>query len=160
MAAGWLVRVGGFLLFTPSSAAMGAETETTMAPHTRKALFYLALGIMQGVHSAEEYLTRLWHWFPVVTGYVHEATGLFPIINMSEQTFVILNITLVAGLLSLTPFVFQNRTWASRLATILAVVEIVNGLAHLSAAVYVAGYYPGTVSAMGLTSLGVVVARS
>lgn len=115
---------------------------------------------MQGVHSAEEYLTRLWHWFPVVTGYMHEATGLFPIIKMSEQAFAILNITLMAGLLSLAPFVFQNRAWASRLATVVGVTDILNGLAHLSAVVSIAGYYPGAVSAIGLTALGMMGARA
>lgn len=131
-----------------------------MPPHTRKASFYLALGIAQGAHSAEEYLTRLWHWLPIVTGYLHEATGLFPSIKMSERTFVILNIALITGLLSLAPFVFQNRAWASRLATVVGVAEILNGLAHLSAVVAVARYYPGPVSAIGLTALGIRVARS
>jgi hypothetical protein len=121
---------------------------------------YLALGITQAIHSTEEYLTRLYDWFPVVTGYIHNVTGFFPIITMGEQTFVVINIALITFLLSISPFVFQNKHWAYKVAKVAAVVEILNGFAHISAAIYVGGYYPGFVSAIGLLVVGTLLMRS
>lgn len=111
---------------------------------------YLALGIAQAAHSTEEYLTRLVDKFPVVTGYLHKVAGFFPVVTMTERTFVVLNIGLIVFLLSVSPFVFQRRPWALRVARVAAVVEALNGFAHLFAAVYTGGYYPGALSAVGL----------
>jgi hypothetical protein len=67
------------------------------------------LGIIQALHSIEEYVTRLQDWFPVVTGYIHNQTVFFPVLRMSEQTFVALNVAIITFLLSVSPFVFQNK---------------------------------------------------
>ena len=72
-------------------------------------MFYLILGIAQAAHSVEEYLSRLTDWFPLVTGYIHNLADFFPILRMSEQTFVALNVAIITFLLSISPFVFQNK---------------------------------------------------
>lgn len=118
---------------------------------------YLALVIIQAAHSLEEYLTSLYDWFPVVTGYIHDVTGFFPIIRMNKQTFAVLNIALITFLLYTSPFVFQKKRWALKIAKITAVVETLNGITHISAALYIGGYYPGSLSAIGLLIVGILL---
>jgi hypothetical protein len=126
----------------------------------RAPLFFLVLVIMQVVHSSEEYSTHLYDWFPVVTGHIREMVDILPIIEISGRTFVVLNVALIAFLLSVCPFVYQRRRWALRVAGVVAVIEVLNGLAHISAAVYVGSYFPGCVSAIGLVMMGVMLLKS
>ncbi len=121
---------------------------------------YLALGITQAAHSTEEYLTRLYDWFPIVSGHIRNTTRLFPVIRMSVQTFVVLNIALITFLLSISPFVFLNKLWASKIATVVALTEILNGTAHISASIYVGGYFTGSVSAIGLLAVAILLTKS
>jgi hypothetical protein len=116
----------------------------------------LTLGIFQAIHSIEEFLTHLPNRFPIVTGYLHNVTGFLPVLRMSEQAFVVLNIALITFLLSMSPFVFQRKAWALRVAKVVAVVEILNGIAHISSAIYVWNYYPGCISAVGLLIVGIL----
>lgn len=126
---------------------------------TSISVFYLALGVMQAIHSSEEYLTRLFDWFPIVTAHIRNWIAITPVLRMEEHTFVVLNIFLIVVILSISPFVFLEKPWALRIAMIIAVVELLNGLAHLSAAVYIGGYFPGSVSAIGLVILGFLLMR-
>jgi hypothetical protein len=114
------------------------------------------LGIIQAFHSIEEYLTHLPNRFPIVTGYLHNATGFFPVLRMSEQTFAVLNILIITFILSIGPFVYQKKHWALSVAKVVAVVEILNGIAHISSAIFVRDYYPGCISAIGLLVVGVL----
>lgn len=115
---------------------------------------------MQAIHSIEEYLTRLFNWFPIVTAHIHNRIAFIPVLRMDERTFVVLNIVLIVGLLSISPFVFKEKPWSLGIAKIVAAVELLNGLAHLSAAVYFGGYFPGSVSAIGLLVVGFLLMRS
>jgi hypothetical protein len=117
---------------------------------------YLALGIIQAIHSIEEYLTDLPIRFPIVTGYLHNVTGFFPVLRMSEQTFVVLNILIITFILSIAPFVYRKKHWALSVAKVVAVVEILNGIAHISSAIFVWDYYPGCISAVGLLVVGIL----
>ena len=122
----------------------------------RRPSLYLSLGIIQAMHSIEEYLTHLPNRFPIVTGYLHNVTGFFPVLRMSDQTFVVLNILIITSILSVGPFVYQKKPWALRVAEVVAVVEILNGIAHISSAIFVWDYYPGCISAIGLLVVGVL----
>ena len=115
---------------------------------------------MQVVHSTEEYSTHLYDWFPIVTDHIRETVGILPKIEISGQTFVVFNVALIAFLLSVCPFVYRRRRWALRVAGVAAVIEVLNGLAHISAAVYVGSYFPGCVSAIGLVVVGVMLSKS
>jgi hypothetical protein len=116
----------------------------------------LALGIIQAIHSIEEYFTHLPNRFPIVTGYLHNVTGFFPVLRMRDQTFVVLNILIITFILSIAPFVYQKKYWALRIAEVVAVIEILNGIAHISSAIFVWNYYPGCISAIGLLVVGVL----
>jgi hypothetical protein len=61
---------------------------------------------------------------------------------------------LVAVLLGSWPFVEQRRSWALALAGIAGVIETVNSINHLSAAVVFRSYVPGAITAPILLVLG------
>ena len=124
--------------------------------NSRRPFLYLTLGIIQAIHSIEEYLTHLPDRFPIVTGYLHDVTGFFPVLRMSEQTFIVLNILIITFVLSVGPVVYQKKHWAQRVAKVVGVVEILNGIAHVSSAIFVWDYYPGCISAIGLLVVGVL----
>ena len=131
-----------------------------MMRNFRRPSLYLTLGFIQAIHSIEEYLTDLPNRFPIVTGYLHNVTGFFPVLRMSEQTFVILNILIITFVLSVSPFVYQKKHWTLKVAKVVVVVEILNGIAHISSAIFVWNYYPGCISAIGLVVTGVLFFRS
>lgn len=115
-----------------------------------KHYLYWILGVFQAVHSAEETATHLYEKFPVVTGAIHRTVAFFPVFRMGADTFAVANILIVALIMGLSPFVFLNKSWALKIATMIAVIETLNGLGHIAAAVVVGGYYPGVVGAVGL----------
>lgn len=126
----------------------------------RMAILFLALTIIQAAHSIVEYFSRLYDRFAFVTGEIHGIISIFPVLHMHKTLFAALNIVFVALLVTICINLFKGRSWAKRMARLIAVVEIVNGLAHLSAAVYTGGYFPGSVSAAGLLIVGILLLRS
>jgi hypothetical protein len=116
---------------------------------------YLALGVSQAAHSVEEVLTGLWKTLPVVTGFLNSRTGWVPVMGWSGEGFAAANLIIVALLLGFSPFPFQNRTWAWKVAGVVAAVEILNGLGHMSAALFTDGYFSGCISAVFLFIFGI-----
>jgi hypothetical protein len=56
-------------------------------------------------------------------------------------------------------FVFLEKRWAARFALVIAILEILNGMAHISGAIVLLHYFPGCISAFGLILLGLLVIR-
>jgi hypothetical protein len=117
---------------------------------------YLALGLSQAAHSIEEVITGLWRWMPRVTGALQAGTAWVPVLRMPEQTFVVGNMLIITVLLAFSPFLFINRTWAWRLAALVAIVELVNGTGHISMALALGAYFPGCVSAVALLAFSLL----
>lgn len=116
---------------------------------------YYGLAIFQALHSTEEVLTGLWRWMPRVTVALHERLGWFPAMqDMGETNFAVANLLIVTGFLVLVPFLFEHRRWALSLAFWIAVIEIVNGTGHLTAAIAFRGYFPGVIAGLGLILFG------
>lgn len=120
---------------------------------------YLLLGVAQAAHSIEEMRSRLYEFFWTVTGALHSTFPSFPQFRMEADTFASINMGLIAFLLATVPFVRAGRSWALGLAGVVGLVEVLNGIAHLSAAVVFGGYVPGAASAPLLLLLGVFVLR-
>lgn len=122
---------------------------------------YYGLALSQALHSIEEVLTQLWAWMPRVTESWHSRQSWIPMMQgMGETNFSAANLLIVAGLLALTPFVFERRPWALILAFWIAIIEILNGDGHLAAALAVRGYFPGVLAGLGLIAFGVLYVRS
>src|SRR6266542_4039200 len=108
------------------------------------------LGLAQAAHSMEEMRARLYEFMWIAT----ERLGLPPM-GMSATTFALVNMGFIAFLLGIAPFVAARRDWAIAVAWIVAIVEIANGIGHLSALLIFRGYAPGAFTAPLLIAAGV-----
>ncbi len=118
---------------------------------------FLALGFVQAAHSMEEVATGLWTWMPIVSGMVRAKLSFFPILGWSEQGFVLANMIIIALILGFSPLPFLNRSWAWKIATIVAVIETVNGLNHVGAAIVRGGYFSGCISGIALILISTLI---
>jgi len=85
-----------------------------------------------------------------------ERLGL-PSMGMSATSFAVINMGIIALFLLVTPFVIARQIWAIGVAWIAAVVEILNGIGHLSGALIFRGYVPGAATAPFLIVCGVLL---
>jgi hypothetical protein len=118
---------------------------------------YLGLGLAQAAHSIEEVLTGLWLRMPVVSGAIHTRLGFVPVVGWSATGFAVANLVIVALMLGFSPFPFLNRTWSWTVVTVVAVVETINALIHLSGALVTGEYFPGCITAVLLLGLSIPI---
>jgi len=119
-------------------------------------ILFILLVIMQAIHSAEEIIFRLYEKMPVASGKMHDITGFFPVLSMSGRTFLILNIIIVLLMLWISILVFRNNSLAVRFSVFISVIEIINGILHISASLIFWEYFPGSVSGIGLIIISVI----
>ena len=122
--------------------------------------YYLALICLQALHSTEEVLFGFNARLSEITAKIHEIIPVYPVISLSRSSFVLVNIALAVVLVALVPAVSRGGKWIRRFVIMVAVVEFFNGLAHLSMAVIVRGYFPGAPRAIGLLIVDVILFRS
>jgi hypothetical protein len=113
------------------------------------------LGLAQAAHSMEEMRARLYDFMWIAT----ERLGL-PRMGMSASTFALVNMGIIAFLLGIAPFVAERRDWAIAIAWIAAIIEIANGVGHLTAVLIFRGYAPGAITAPLLIAAGVALIRA
>jgi VIT1/CCC1 family predicted Fe2+/Mn2+ transporter len=116
---------------------------------------YLGLGFAQAAHSIEEVLTGLWKWSPARPGGLLSQLADLPLFNTTAEHFAAANITIVALLIGLSPFVFLKLPWAWTVACIVAAVETINGIGHSIAALISGSYFPGCISGMALLAFSI-----
>ncbi len=128
-----------------------------MIPAATRVFFpYWLLGLAQAAHSMEETRNRLYDAaFWTMTGLLHQRAEWFPQFRMEADSFVTLNMLFIAVLLGTSPLVWAGARWALWFAGLVGVIETLNGIAHLSAAIYFGGYWPGAFTAPFLLCLGV-----
>ena len=125
----------------------------------RVGAIYLLLGLAQASHSIEEMRTHLYDFFWTVSGILHSAFPGFPQFRMAADTFAVINMTFIALLLGTVPAVAAGKRWALTLAGVAGVIEVLNGVGHLSGAAFFGGYVPGAASAPLLLILGIFLLR-
>ena len=118
---------------------------------------YLALCLSQAAHSVEEIYTHLYAWMPRVSGFLHAQFGFVPVLHPSAEWFASGNVVVVTAVFLISPFVFQDKSWAWTIATIVAFLETLNGIGHISAAFVTGGYFSGCVSAVLLLGLSIPI---
>jgi hypothetical protein len=116
---------------------------------------YLGLGFAQAAHSVEEVLTGLWLRMADISGAIHTRFSPFPHVVWSTAGFAAANIIIVALLIGLSPLVFLKLPWAWKLARVVAFVETLNGIGHVSAALISRAYFPGCITGIVLFGLGI-----
>jgi hypothetical protein len=119
------------------------------APPNRLSLPFLLLILVQAVHSAEEYLFRLYD----VLAPARYVSGLFGV--PPPLGFIISNSLLVLlGLWCWFALVRPQRPSARVVAWLWALGEIANALGHTALAVAAGGYFPGLATAPLLLAAG------
>jgi hypothetical protein len=118
---------------------------------------YLALSLSQAAHSIEEVLTGLRKNLPVVTGLIHARWTVVPVLHWSMEGFAAANLVIVAVMLAIGPFVFQNHSWAWGIVRAAAIIEMLNGLIHITPAIVNGGYWSGCISAVFLFGIGLFI---
>ncbi len=115
---------------------------------------FLALIVVQALHSLEEYVFELFETFPparFVSGLVSADL---------ERGFVAINLAL--GLVGFCCYWWPvRRDWASAvpIAWVWVTVELVNGFGHPTWSVIQRGYTPGLITSLVLLTLAVLLAR-
>ena len=127
-----------------------------MSPKSQTLLLYLTLTAIQTAHSVEEYVSHFFVPLSQMSRFMHNLTGFFPIITISEPMFLFLNSTLLIFLLLIVPFLLHKKYWAMLVAGIITVIEILNGLTHIIISISIGGYFPGSISAPGLLIVGIL----
>jgi hypothetical protein len=125
----------------------------------RLTFFYWLLGLAQAAHSIEEMRMRLYDFFWMATGRIHEVVPAVTQTRMSAQTFALLNMTFIAVLLGTVPAVRARQPFALALAGIAGIIEVLNGIGHTAGAIWFRGYVPGVATAPFLFVTGVLVLR-
>jgi hypothetical protein len=125
----------------------------------RLTMSYWLLGLAQSAHSIEEMRMRLYDFFWIATGRIHEILPAVTQVRMSAQTFALLNLTFIAVLLGTVPAVRARVPFALVLAGIAATIEVLNGIGHTAGAIWFGGYVPGVATAPALFVTGVLVWR-
>ncbi len=114
---------------------------------------FVALVLLQVVHSIEEYAFKFYRIFPPA----RRLGDLIP--GISRSGFIIFNVLLVCfGLVSFAYWVRPARLGARPAICFWIVTELYNGIAHLVWAIAVQGYNPGLVSAAALLGLAAYLA--
>jgi hypothetical protein len=123
----------------------------------RLTLFYWFLGLAQAAHSIEEMRMRLYDFFWVATGRIHEVVPAVTQMRMSAQTFALLNMTFITILLGTVPAVRARQPFALALAGVWGTIEVLNGIGHTAGAIWFRGYVPGFATAPFLFVSGELV---
>ena len=125
----------------------------------RLTFFYWLLGLAQAAHSIEEMRMRLYDFFWVATGRLHEVVPAVAQVRMNAQTFALLNMGFITILLGTVPAVRARHPFALALAGLAGAIEVANGIGHTGGAIWFRGYVPGVVTAPFLFVTGVLVLR-
>jgi hypothetical protein len=120
---------------------------------------YWLLGLAQAAHSMEEMQTRLYDFFWIATGRLHEVLPAVTQVRMSAQTFALLNMSFITILLGTVPLVRARKPLALGLAGMAGVIEVLNGIGHTAGAIWFRGYVPGVATAPLLFVAGVLVLK-
>lgn len=107
---------------------------------------YPGLVLAQALHTFEK----------VVSG----AYERLPAIAITPEFYVLIGLAIILLMAALIPSVGHGRPWAIRLARIIALIEILNGAAHLGMAAIEWSYFPGAWTAPLVLFFGLALTRS
>ena len=122
-------------------------------------MLFLGLVFFQVFHSIEEILAGLPGYAARISARIHMSLSWFPGFSVDRELFSAINILIIALLFTVCIFVFLEKRWAAPFALVIAILEILNGMADISGAIVLWHYFPGCISAFGLILLGLLVIR-
>jgi len=115
---------------------------------------FLLLILAQGVHSVEEYFTRLWEVF-------YPARFISNLVsNDLEIGFLIINVSLFSfGVFSWFIIARKNNIASRTLIWFFIILEFINGIGHPIWALFEMDYVPGLVSSLIILFLDINLTR-
>ena len=115
---------------------------------------FLVLVLLQGLHSVEEYVGKLWDVFPPAK----YLTNLFS--ENNETGFLIANVGIF--ILGISCWVLLYSKFESTISIIIwifVVIETINGIGHPVWSIYQKSYTPGVITAPFLLVTALYLAR-
>jgi len=118
---------------------------------------YLLLVFAQILHSTEEAVTYLPGYFPKVREFAEPVFGKVPEFTLSLPNFIIINAIIITFFLLLILFLRKPYKWAVRTTKVIGVIEILNGLGHITMAILTWSYFSGCITGFLLVVAGMAV---
>ncbi len=114
---------------------------------------FLLIALVQGLHSAEEFIGKLWDVFP-------PATFLSGLVSANLKTgFIIINISLFIVLMLTWLATFSKNDSVRPFLWFWSILELINGIGHSVWAITEGSYTPGLATAPVLFILAVNMLR-
>ena len=102
---------------------------------------FLLIALVQGLHSIEEYIGRLWDVFP-------PATFLSGLVSTDlKNGFIIINVSLFIVLMLTWLATFSKNFSVRPFVWFWSIMELINGIGHTVWAINEASYVPGLATA-------------
>lgn len=120
---------------------------------------YWLLGLLQVVHSMEETLTQLYLQLDSMIQYLHQHFSWFPLIQIDADMFAVLNYLMLALILGSIPTAEKGNRIGYIFMWAWAIIEMLNGLFHISTWMVLRHYFPGGISGPLLFVLSVLFIR-
>ncbi|MGB0563577.1 MAG: HXXEE domain-containing protein [Spirulinaceae cyanobacterium] len=129
---------------------MSAESTQNVAP------FYWLVGMVQVAHSIEETVTELYSKFGPMSAWLHHIFPIIPHFTISADLFAVLNYVMLALLLGTVPAAATGSRLGSIFMWSWAIIELLNGLFHISTWIVLRSYFPGGITGPILFILAIV----
>lgn len=115
---------------------------------------FLIIVLLQGLHSFEEYIGKLWENFP-------PATFLCGLVSKNLVTgFIIINIGLfILGIIAWLFPIRKEYQWGKILIWFWILIELMNGIGHPIWSIMQKGYTPGVITAPFLLVTAIALLR-
>jgi hypothetical protein len=133
------------------------QTPPPMNKSNKFLMIFIGMIIFQIFLSLEEMVGHFTRWITLLTEKMHAKISFIPVMNISAQTYMFINLIIIIVLFGFLSLVFVESKWSRILAIILGVLEILNGGLHIATSVYFVRYVPGSISAIGLIIFAVMV---
>jgi hypothetical protein len=131
-----------------------AEPDLSTRPRSGVSRIFLALIVVQAIHSVEEFATGLYRVFPPAR-FVSGILGADPRLGFAVFNAALIGLGFWSYRRRIVPAHPAARAWAWGWA----LLEIGNGTGHLLLAADARGYYPGALSAPLLLLVGAALVR-
>ena len=126
------------------------STLSAMNKSNKFLLSFIGMILFQIFMSMEEIIGHFPQWLTLLTRKIQSKISFFPVIQISDQVFMFINLIIIVALFGFLSLVFIESKWSRMVAVILGLLEILNGVLHIVTSVYFMKYVPGTISAVGL----------
>ena len=118
---------------------------------------FIGLILFQVFMSMEEVIGHFPKWVTLLTGKIHIRLSFVPVIHITDQIFMFINLIIIIILFVFLGLVFVESNWSRIMAIILGILEIMNGAFHIATSIYFLRYVPGTISAIGVIIFALMV---